>query len=115
MKVIKLLVIMILLFSVNQAKAQESKIKPFTKKKMKWMDKDKSGDVSFEEMKKFYQDKKNKDGTPMKYGRMFLGLDANNDSKISLEELNKKVDWALVRKKMKEMSEEEIAKYDITL
>lgn len=114
MKTIKKLSILILLLVVNIVNAQEE-IKPFTKKRMKWIDKDKNKAISFQEMKTYFSSKKNKKGEPIKYGRMFLALDTNNDDKITIEELNQKPDWKSCRTKINKMSSEERAKYDIKM
>ncbi|UMB61740.1 hypothetical protein MHL31_05915 [Lutibacter sp. A80] len=99
MKILKAVLLILFFAAIPNVKAQD---KAKAEKKLKWMDKDKNGAVSLEEMKMFYKGKTNKKGGPIKVDLMFLGLDKNNDGKLVLEELQQKVDWKLAKQKSKE-------------
>ena len=65
------------------------------------MDADKNKTVSLEEMQAFFKGKKDKKGRPMNAENIFLGTDANDDGKVTLEELKKGVNWKKVNAKNK--------------
>ncbi|SDR70280.1 EF-hand domain pair [Polaribacter sp. KT25b] len=99
MKILKVVVIVFTMFIANQVSSQEVSAK--TVKKFGRIDSNKDGAIDKEEMKAFYSEKKNKKGSPVEYELMFLGLDSNDDNKISLQELNAKIDWKRAKQKMK--------------
>ncbi|UMB54031.1 hypothetical protein MKD41_00805 [Lutibacter sp. A64] len=99
MKILKAVLLIVFLAAISNVNAQD---KTKAEKKLKWMDKDKNGTVSLEEMKIFYKGKTNKKGEPLKVDLMFLGLDKNNDEQITLEELKQPIDWKLAKQKSKE-------------
>jgi Ca2+-binding EF-hand superfamily protein len=76
--------------------AQDTKDK--AEKKMQWMDKDLDGAISKTEMLAFYEGKKDKKGRSIKAGDIFVGTDHNNDGKITVDELQKKVNWKKANK-----------------
>lgn len=94
------MVAVFIMFIANQISAQEVSEK--TVKKFGWIDTNKDGAIEMEEMKVFYADKKDKKGEPVKYELLFFGLDANDDNKLSLEELDGKIDWKRAKQKMKD-------------
>lgn len=87
-----LLVLSLAAFSV--VNAQDSKAK--AEKKMQWIDTDGNHAISKEEMLAFYKGKTNKKGKAQDGEGIFIGLDHNDDGKITIDELQKKVDWKKV-------------------
>ncbi|GAA4232331.1 hypothetical protein GCM10022291_06900 [Postechiella marina] len=86
------LVLSLATFSV--VNAQDSKAK--AEKKMKWIDTDGNHYINKEEMLAFYKGKTNKKGKVQDGEEIFIGLDHNNDGKITVEELQQKVNWKKV-------------------
>lgn len=86
----------------NKGKAAKttSKLpKDKTAKKLFWMDTNKDKSVSLSEMKAFFEGKKNKKGETINGEDMFIGWDANDDGKVTADELAGKVDWKKVNSK----------------
>jgi Ca2+-binding EF-hand superfamily protein len=101
MNILKFTLVFIAFLSFTQINAQDAKTKAKAEKKMRWMDKDKNGSVSLDEMKTFYEGKKNKKGEPMEAEDVFVGTDADGDGKVTIEELSKGINWKLVNQKKK--------------
>ncbi|SDW92436.1 EF hand [Lutibacter oricola] len=96
MKFLKGTILVVALLAINTVIAQDSKEK--AEKKLGWMDADKNGSVSLEEMTAFYEGKKDKKGRPIKAKDIFIGSDHNNDKKITVDEFQKKINWKKVNK-----------------
>ncbi|WP_298493944.1 hypothetical protein [uncultured Algibacter sp.] len=69
--------------------------------KFGWIDTDKNDAISLEELKEFHKGKKTKKGEPIKTELMFLGLDSNDDDKITLEEFKQPINWKAANEKSK--------------
>jgi len=99
MKLLKGSVLLLLLFAVTNISAQE--ITEKVKKKFGWIDKDKNGSIELAELEAFHDGKTNKKGETIDTELMFLGLDKDNNNKVSLELLAKGPDWKLAKQKVK--------------
>ncbi|WP_111707586.1 EF-hand domain-containing protein [Lutibacter citreus] len=97
MKILKGTIVFLGLLAFTSVNAQDTKEK--AEKKLGWMDKDKDNSISKEEMIAFYDGKKNKKGEPVNGEEMFIGSDQNNDGKVTVDELQKKVNWKKVNSK----------------
>lgn len=99
MKILKIVIIIFSLFTVSQISAQQTEKQ--AKNKFKKINSDKDEFISEKEWEDYYKGKINKKGKAIRSGFMFLGLDKNDDKKISLEEMIKGVDKDLAKSKMK--------------
>ena len=95
MKLLKPTLLITCLLTLTSVSAQDSKEK--AAKKLKWMDTDKNGSVSKDEMIAFHKGKKDKKGRPVKAEDIFIGTDHNNDGKITVDEFEQKIDWNKVK------------------
>ena len=102
MKTLKTTIVLTILFASFNLSAQEEGGMGIAKKKMKWMDADKDGVVTLEEMKVFYKDKKRPNGKPYYPETLFLGTDKDGDGMITVEEFASGVDWKLAKSRKKD-------------
>lgn len=97
MKILKYFLVTSLVFTGTQLSAQINVEKQT--KKFGWVDVNKDKKVTLEEMVNFHKDKVNKKGKPINGRLLFLGLDSNNDNKLTLKEFTKKVNWEEAKRK----------------
>lgn len=100
MKLLKGAILVLALLGISNVNAQDEKMAK-AQKKLKWMDSNKDKSVSLDEMKAFYKDKKNKKGEAINANDMFYGFDANDDGKVTVDELAKNVNWKKINARKK--------------
>ncbi len=93
MKVLQALIIVSIFSIVNLAFAQSNNNKEI--RKFDLIDGDKNEVITIREMIFYYKDKINEEGEATDAKKMFYGLDANENSIITLDEFVKGVDWKL--------------------
>ena len=99
MKIIKSLLIVSVFFIATNILAQVDKA--HATKKFGWVDADGNKEVTMEEMVEFHKDKTNKKGNPVDARLMFLGLDSDNDGRLTLDEFIQEVNWKAAKEKRK--------------
>lgn len=99
MNVLKVLFMAIILFSTVNATAQNDEKKAI--KKFGWVDADENKEITLEEMLAFHKDKKDAKGRPINAKLLFLGLDSDNNEKLTLEEFKQPVNWKAAKAKFK--------------
>jgi len=104
MKILKVVTIVFALFMVSQISAQQTEKQ--AKNKFKRINTDKDEFITVKEWEDFYKGKTNKKGKAFKSDFMFLGIDRNDDKKISLEEMIKGIDRDLAKSRTKILKKE---------
>lgn len=100
MKLLKETILVLALLAISNVSAQDNQLAK-AQKKLGWMDTNKDKSVNIEEMKAFFEGKKSKIGEAINGEDMFIGWDANDDGKVTLEELAKKINWKKINSKKK--------------
>ena len=96
MKIFKSIALVAILLIASQTFGQD---KEKQTKKFGWVDTDGNKEVTMEEMVAFHKDIKNKKGQPVDANLMFLGLDADDNGKLTLEEFVKPINWKAGKEK----------------
>lgn len=100
MKLLKGTILVLALVAFTNVNAQDDKLDK-AEKKMKLMDTNNDKSVSLDEMNAFFEGKKNKKGHAISGNDMFIGWDDNDDGKVTVDELMKKVNRKKINAKKK--------------
>ncbi|MCL5245315.1 hypothetical protein M4I21_05815 [Cellulophaga sp. 20_2_10] len=99
MKIVKITLVLCSLCFATSAIAQDKEAK--TKKKFSRIDTNKDNAIDIAEITTFYKDKTNKKGEKIDAELLFLGLDADANNSITLQEFGQKVNWKAAKEKRK--------------
>lgn len=99
MNVLKGILMAAILFSAVNINAQTDDKKAI--KKFGWIDADANKEITMDEMLAFHKDKKDAKGRPVRAKLLFLGLDSDNNEKLTLEEFKQPVNWKSAKEKEK--------------